>query len=92
MPRPFRRGRQEPSAAQEHGPTDQQPDHGRSAGAWTSQRNARTDDSSQGEDDRTKRGNWGDILTQMDDFTGVVLDKLDELGIADDTIVVWASR
>ncbi len=27
----------------------------------------------------------------MDDFTGVVLDKLDELGIADDTIVIWAS-
>ena len=40
---------------------------------------------------KTKRGNWGDILTQMDDFTGIVLDKLDELGIADDTIVVWAS-
>ena len=36
---------------------------------------------------KTKRGNWGDILTQMDDFTGVVLDKLDELGLADDTIV-----
>ena len=40
---------------------------------------------------KTKRGNWADILTQMDDFTGVVLDKLDELGLADDTIVVWAS-
>ena len=40
---------------------------------------------------KTKRGNWADILTQMDDFTGVILDKLDELGIADDTIVVWAS-
>jgi arylsulfatase A-like enzyme len=40
---------------------------------------------------KTKRGNWADILTQMDDFTGVVLDKLDELGIADDTIVVWSS-
>jgi arylsulfatase A-like enzyme len=39
----------------------------------------------------TKRGNWADILTQMDDFTGTILDKLDELGIADDTIVVWAS-
>jgi arylsulfatase A-like enzyme len=37
---------------------------------------------------KTKRGNWADILTQMDDFTGVVLDKLEELGIADDTIVV----
>ena len=40
---------------------------------------------------KTKRGNWADILTQMDDFTGVILDKLDELGVADDTIVVWAS-
>ena len=40
---------------------------------------------------KTKRGNWADILTQMDDFTGMILDKLDELGIADDTIVVWAS-
>jgi arylsulfatase len=40
---------------------------------------------------RTKRGNWADILTQIDDFTGVLLDKLDELGLADDTIVVWAS-
>jgi arylsulfatase len=40
---------------------------------------------------KTKRGSWADVLTQMDDFTGVVLDKLDELGIADDTIVVWAS-
>ena len=27
----------------------------------------------------------------MDDFTGMILDKLDELGIAGDTIVVWAS-
>ena len=29
---------------------------------------------------KTKRGNWADILTQMDDFTGTILDKLDELG------------
>ena len=40
---------------------------------------------------KTKRGNWADLLTQMDDFTGRILDALDELGIADDTIVVWAS-
>jgi arylsulfatase len=40
---------------------------------------------------KTRRGNWADILTQMDDFTGTILDKLDELGIADDTIVVWTS-
>jgi arylsulfatase len=40
---------------------------------------------------KTKRGNWADILTQMDDFTGRILDTLAELGVADDTIVVWAS-
>jgi arylsulfatase len=40
---------------------------------------------------KTKHGNWADILTQMDDFTGRLLDTLDELGIADNTIVVWAS-
>lgn len=38
---------------------------------------------------KTKRGNWADLLTQMDDFTGMILDKLDELGLAEDTIVVW---
>ena len=40
---------------------------------------------------KTKRGNFADLLVQMDAFTGQILDKLDELGIADDTIVVWAS-
>ena len=39
---------------------------------------------------KTKHGNFADILTEMDDFTGVILDKLDELGLAEDTIVVWA--
>ncbi|MGA7075977.1 MAG: sulfatase-like hydrolase/transferase [Halobacteriota archaeon] len=40
---------------------------------------------------KTKRGNMADLLTQMDEFTGMILDKLDELGIAEDTIVVWTS-
>jgi len=40
---------------------------------------------------KTKRGNWADVLTQMDAFTGAILDKLEELGVSDDTIVVWAS-
>jgi arylsulfatase A-like enzyme len=40
---------------------------------------------------KTRRGNWADVLTQMDDFTGRVLDTLDELGLAENTIVVWAS-
>jgi arylsulfatase len=39
----------------------------------------------------TKRGNIADVLTQIDVFTGMILDTLDELGIADDTIVVWSS-
>jgi arylsulfatase len=37
---------------------------------------------------KTKRGNWADLLTQLDAFTGQILDTLDRLGIADDTIVV----
>ena len=40
---------------------------------------------------KTKRGNLADLLTQMDDFTGTILDTLDHLGLAEDTIVVWAS-
>jgi arylsulfatase len=40
---------------------------------------------------KTKRGNMADLLTQMDAFTGRILDKLDELGLAEDTIVVWTS-
>jgi arylsulfatase len=40
---------------------------------------------------KTKRGNFADLLVQMDAFTGKILDTLDELGLADDTIVVWAS-
>jgi arylsulfatase A-like enzyme len=40
---------------------------------------------------KTRRGSWADILTQMDDFTGRILDEFDALGVAGDTIVVWAS-
>ena len=40
---------------------------------------------------KTKHGNMADLLTQMDAFTGRILDALDELGVAEDTIVVWAS-
>jgi arylsulfatase A-like enzyme len=39
----------------------------------------------------TKHGNLADLLTPMDDFTGHILDTLEELGVAEDTIVVWAS-
>ncbi len=40
---------------------------------------------------RTKRGNFADLLVQMDDFTGRILDTLDDLGLAEDTIVIWSS-
>ncbi|HEY6428987.1 MAG TPA: sulfatase-like hydrolase/transferase, partial [Acidimicrobiales bacterium] len=39
----------------------------------------------------TKRGNFADLLTQLDAFTGQILDKVEELAVSDDTIVVWAS-
>jgi arylsulfatase A-like enzyme len=39
----------------------------------------------------TRRGNMADLLTQIDVFTGRILDAIDDLGLADDTIVVWAS-
>lgn len=40
---------------------------------------------------KTRRGNMADLLTQLDDFTGRLLDALEELGLAEDTIVVWTS-
>jgi len=40
---------------------------------------------------KSKRGNWADLLTQLDDFTGRILDALKELGLDEDTIVVWSS-
>jgi arylsulfatase A-like enzyme len=40
---------------------------------------------------KTKRGNWADLLTQIDDFTGKILNMLEELSLAEDTIIVWTS-
>jgi arylsulfatase len=40
---------------------------------------------------KTKRGNMADLLVQLDDFTGRILDALDDMGVREDTIVVWAS-
>jgi arylsulfatase len=39
---------------------------------------------------RSGNGDWADCLLQLDGDFGVLLDKLDALGIADDTIVVFA--
>lgn len=40
---------------------------------------------------KTKHGGMADVLTQMDYFTGQILDALDALGVTNDTIVIWAS-
>ncbi|HWR40665.1 MAG TPA: arylsulfatase [Patescibacteria group bacterium] len=40
---------------------------------------------------KTKRGGMADLLVQMDAFTGMLLDKVEELGLAENTIVVWTS-
>ena len=40
---------------------------------------------------KTKRGGMADLLAQMDAFTGMLLDKLAELGLTENTIVVWTS-
>ena len=39
----------------------------------------------------TRGGDFADCMVECDHRSGQVLDALDEAGIADDTIVVWAS-
>lgn len=39
----------------------------------------------------TRRGGMADLLTQMDAFTGKILDKLETMGLSDNTIVIWTS-
>jgi arylsulfatase A-like enzyme len=40
---------------------------------------------------KTDQGARGDVLVEMDWCVGALLDKLDELGVADDTIVIFTS-
>lgn len=40
---------------------------------------------------KSKNGPWGDSVEELDWSTGVILDKLVELGIDRDTLVVWTS-
>ena len=40
---------------------------------------------------KTGFGVFADGMTELDDVTGVLLDKLDELGIADNTIVIFST-
>ena len=42
-------------------------------------------------DGKSGNGRWGDVLMQIDAYTGELLDKVDELGIADNTIFIFTS-
>lgn len=42
-------------------------------------------------DGKTGNGPWADLLLQIDSYTGELLDKLDELGIADNTIFIFTA-
>lgn len=42
-------------------------------------------------DGKSGNGVWGDLLMQIDAYTGQVLDALEAQGIADDTIVIFTS-
>ncbi len=40
---------------------------------------------------KSKNGPWGDSIEELDWSTGQILDKLTELGIAENTLVIWTS-
>jgi arylsulfatase len=40
---------------------------------------------------KSGNGDWGDVLMQIDAYTGELLDTIDELGLADDTIFIFTS-
>ena len=40
---------------------------------------------------KSGKGPWGDLLMQIDSYVGELLDTIDELGIGDDTIVIFTA-
>ncbi len=40
---------------------------------------------------RSGNGDWGDVLMQIDAYTGELLETIDEMGIADNTIFIFTS-
>ena len=42
-------------------------------------------------DGKTGNGPWADLLLQIDDYTGELLDRIDDLGIADNTIFIFTA-
>jgi arylsulfatase len=41
--------------------------------------------------DRSGKGPWGDLLMQIDSYTGELLDTIENLGIADETIFIFTA-
>jgi arylsulfatase len=41
---------------------------------------------------RSGNGTWADVLTEVDHRAGQILDAIDDLGVRDDTIVIWMSE
>jgi arylsulfatase A-like enzyme len=39
----------------------------------------------------TGNGPWADLLTQIDAYTGMIIDKIDALGLSDDTIIIFTA-
>jgi len=39
----------------------------------------------------TGNGKWGDVLAQLDDYVGELLDTVDDAGIADDTVFIFTA-
>jgi arylsulfatase len=42
-------------------------------------------------ENKTGNGHFADAMAELDDVTGALLDKLEELKIADNTIVIWST-
>jgi len=40
---------------------------------------------------KSKNGPWGDAIEELDWSAGVILDRLEKLGIAENTLVIWTS-
>jgi arylsulfatase len=40
---------------------------------------------------KSGNGDWGDVLIQIDSYTGELLDLIDQLGISDNTIIIFTS-
>ncbi|MDH3671995.1 MAG: sulfatase-like hydrolase/transferase [Gammaproteobacteria bacterium] len=40
---------------------------------------------------KTGNGRWADVLAQVDAYNGMLLDAIDKLGIADDTLFIFTA-